>query len=124
MLDKRYGGAYHYCRHCLREIAPADCGPMNVAPPAFCGPLSFTACSWSLTASYSTGPQIRNRCASRVQGLSNAVFSPSAALLPSAPTLAAVQNGATAKYNPLSHQEGKRRSESCPEFELKGFVCG
>ena len=61
MLDKRYGGAYHYCRHCLRELAPAHCGPMNVAPPAFCGPLSFTACSWSLTASYSTGPQIRNR---------------------------------------------------------------
>lgn len=117
MLDKRYDSGVLSLSPLFRgkPLSAAQC----ILPESeYSGPLLFAACSWSLTASYSTGPQIRNRCASRVQGLFNAVFSLSAAFLPSAPTLAPAPPGATAQYNPLSYQEGKRKSESCP-LEMK-----
>ena len=58
MLDKRYGSG-------VSSLSPlCDCfyGAQCTQPePGYSGPLLFVACSWSLTASYSTGPQIRNR---------------------------------------------------------------
>ena len=103
----------HLCRKCS-EGKPS-CGPMDVDTTTFCGPLLFASRSRSSNRFFSrsfTRKPDRNRCASRVQGLSNAVFSPSAALLPSAPTLAQAEWG-DRESQPSPHQEGKRRSESC-----------
>ena len=100
MLDERYG-----CSVSLSPLfrgKPLPAAQCMLLQPAYSGPLFIASRSWSLTASYSTGPQIRNRCASRVQGLSNAVFSPSAALLPSAPTLAQAEWGDREVQSPLT----------------------
>ena len=78
-LDTRYVVAYHHCRRCARSIRVLrSSGPMDSATTGFSGPLFYaifrsmahhfrrfrkmvSSRSWSLTASYSTGPQIRNR---------------------------------------------------------------
>ena len=78
-LDERYVVAYHHCRRCARSIRVLrSSGPMDSATTGFSGPLFYaifrsmahhfrrfrkmvSSRSWSLTASYSTGPQIRNR---------------------------------------------------------------
>ena len=59
MLDERYGCAYHIVALVSGETPSS--GPMDVAQHTFSGPLPFASRSWSLTASYSTGPEIRNR---------------------------------------------------------------
>ena len=84
-----------------------------------------TSCSWSLTASYSTGPQIRNRCramrirrrATRVQGLSLVVTTRLSPLR----AHTGLMRSWVRPHNSLlnQYQEGKRKSESCHEFELK-----
>ena len=59
MLDERYG-----CSVSLSPLfrgKPLPAAQCMLLQPAYSGPLFIASRSWSLTASYSTGPQIRNR---------------------------------------------------------------
>jgi hypothetical protein len=60
-LDESKRGGVYSLLLALRGGSPCSCGPMDSATTGFSGPLFYASRSWSLTASYSTGPQIRNR---------------------------------------------------------------
>ena len=63
----------------------------------------------------------KNRCATRVQGLSLGVFSPSPRLSALRAQTGAGQFGATAISSDPFNQEGKRKSEACLNQKLRGY---
>ena len=63
----------------------------------------------------------KNRCATRVQGLSLGVLSPSPRLSALRAQTGAGQFGATAISSNPFNQEGKRKSEACLNQKLRGY---
>jgi hypothetical protein len=169
-LDERYVVAYHHCRRCARSIRVLrSSGPMDSATTGFSGPLFYaifrsmahhfrrfrkmvSSRSWSLTASYSTGPQIRNRCALLFlgspgawffagqigQGLNSYPVKGTLGHLLSSPArripdrwsashwLTRLGRSPHSPQSLTKRESGGKESKAkyCPEFELKGMVCG
>ena len=149
-LDERYG-----CSVSLSPLfrgKPLPAAQCMLLQPAYSGPLFIASRSWSLTASYSTGPQIRNRCALLFlgspgawffagqigQGLNSYPVKGTLGHLLSSPArripdrwsashwLTRLGRSPHSPQSLTKRESGGKESKAkyCPEFELKGMVCG
>ena len=151
-LDERYGCSVLLSPLFFGRNAHFPSGPMDVAATSIQRAAFFSSRSWSLTASYSTGPQIRNRCALLFlgspgawffagqigQGLNSYPVKGTLGHLLSSPArripdrwsashwLTRLGRSPHSPQSLTKRESGGKESKAkyCPEFELKGMVCG